>query len=58
MSVDPSKIKAGKAGRKASPWNEGPHSCTPKAQQLFSKHRRLRMIAEAAARVKAKGDGA
>lgn len=49
MSVDPSKIKAGKAGRRASPWGKYPHCETPRAIRLFGHAKKQREAAEAIA---------
>lgn len=47
---DPAKVRAGKAGRAASPWGRSPHCNTQKATRVFSEENRRLMIAEAAAR--------
>lgn len=52
--MNPLKSKAGKAGRAASPWGKHPHCTGARAQKMFREGQRLRLIAEAVARVQKK----
>lgn len=47
---DPAKVRAGKAGREASPWGRAPHCNTQRAARVFSPDNREKMIREAAER--------